>query len=107
MVEDREVALPPRDEVYGSIEGMIRHFKLTTEGISPPRGEVYSCTEAANGELGFYIVADGSARPYRIKVRPPCFSVYQAFSRLIEGHMVADVVAVLGSLNIIAGELDR
>ena len=101
------ISLPPKHDVYGSIEGMIRHFKIVMEGISPPPGEVYSCTEAANGELGFYIVSDGSDRPYRIKVRPPCFSIYQAYPKMIEGHTVADAIAIMGSLNIIAGELDR
>jgi NADH-quinone oxidoreductase subunit C/D len=107
IADEWEVALPTKGEVYGSIEGMIRHFKLITDGIRPPAGEIYSCTEAANGELGFYIVSDGTERPHRVKVRPPCFAVYQAFPKLVEGHMVADAVAILASLNVIAGELDR
>jgi NADH-quinone oxidoreductase subunit C/D len=107
IADEWGIALPNKGEVYGSIEGMIRHFKLITDGISVPAGEVYSYTEAANGELGFYLVSDGTERPYRLKVRPPCFAVYQAFPRLVEGHMVADAVAILASLNVIAGELDR
>jgi NADH dehydrogenase I D subunit len=107
LAEDWAVAMPPKHEVYGTMEGMIRHFKLAMDGLRVPSGEVYACTEAANGELGFYVVADGGDKPYRIKVRPPCFPLYQAFPRLIEGHMVADAVAILASLNIIAGELDR
>lgn len=107
MTDDRAVCMPPPSEVYGSIEGMMQQFKIVMHGIHPPKGEVYSFTEAANGELGFYLVSDGSEKPYRIKVRPPCFAMYQAYPRLIEGHMIADAVAVLGSLNIIAGELDR
>ena len=107
ITDRRDVALPPRHEVYGSIEGMIQHFMLVTYGIRPPVGEVYSYTEVANGELGFYIVSDGSEKPYRIKVRPPCFAIYQAYPRLIEGHMIPDAIAIIGSLNIIAGELDR
>lgn len=107
ITERRDVALPPHHEVYGSIEGMIQRFMLVMNGIRPPAGEVYSYTEAANGELGFYIVSDGSNKPYRIKVRPPCFAIYQAYPRLIEGHMVPDAIATMGSLNIIAGELDR
>lgn len=107
MVSDRSIALPPKHEVYGSIEGTMAQFKLVMEGIRPPAGEVYSYTEAANGELGFYIVSDGSAKPYRIKVRPPCFPLYQAYPALIKGHLIADAVAIMGSLNIIAGELDR
>lgn len=100
-------ALPPKHEVYNSIEGLIRHFEIIMFGIKPPVGEVYSYTEAANGELGFYIVSDGSGKPYRIKVRPPCFAIYQAYPHLIRGGMIADAVAVLGNLNIVAGELDR
>lgn len=100
-------ALPPKHEVYNSIEGLIRHFEIIMFGVKPPVGEIYSYTEAANGELGFYIVSDGSGRPYRIKVRPPCFAIYQAYPKLIKGNMIADAVAVLGNLNIVAGELDR
>lgn len=107
MAGDWAVAMPGKHEVYGTMEGMIRHFKLATEGMRVPAGETYACTEAANGELGFYVVSDGSARPYRVKVRPPCFPLFQAFPRLIEGHMVSDAVVTLASLNIIAGELDR
>jgi NADH:ubiquinone oxidoreductase subunit D len=107
MADDSLHVLPPKHEVYGSIEGMISHFELMMNGIKIPAGEVYSCTEAANGELGFYIVSDGSENPYRVKVRPPCFAIYQAYADLIKGHMIADAVAILGSLNIIAGELDR
>jgi len=107
MISDRSVALPPKHEVYGSIEGTMAQFKLVMEGFAPPAGEVYSYTEAANGELGFYIVSDGGPKPYRIKVRPPCYAVYQAYPQLVKGHLVADAVAIMGSLNIIAGELDR
>lgn len=107
MVEKHDVALPSKAATYNTIEGLMDHFKLITQGVTPFPGEVYSSTEAANGELGFYIVSDGSAKPYRIKVRPPCFAIYQAYPELIKGHMVADAVAVLGSLNVIAGELDR
>lgn len=107
MINKHDVALPSKAATYNTIEGLMDHFKLITGGICPPSGEVYSSTEAANGELGFYIVSDGSAKPHRIKVRPPCFAIYQAYPELIKGHMVADAVAVLGSLNVIAGELDR
>ncbi len=105
--DDPRVVMPPKEEVYGSIEGLMRHFKLIMHGIEPPPGEVYSATEAANGELGFYIVSDGSMHPYRIKVRPPCFPLFAAFEKMIEGLMVADAIAILGSLNIVVGELDR
>jgi len=104
---DPRVTLPPKEEVYGSIEGLMNHFKLIMHGILPPKGEIYSATEAANGELGFYIISDGSMRPYRIKVRPPCFPIFAAYEKIIEGEMIADAVAVLGTLNIVVGELDR
>src|SRR3989338_8126980 len=107
MTDDRRVAFPPKHEVYGSIEGMMQHFKLVMHGIIPPAGEIYSYTEAANGELGFYVVSDGSKNPYRIKVRGPCFTLYQAYPALIEGGMIADAIAILGGLNIVAGEIDR
>lgn len=107
LIDDPKVTLPKKEEVYDTMEGLIRHFKLIIDGPMPPKGEIYSATEAANGELGFYIVSDGTGRPYRMRVRPPCFIIYQAFDKLCRGHMVADVIAVMGSLNIIAGELDR
>jgi NADH-quinone oxidoreductase subunit C/D len=80
---------------------------LVIKGVRPPAGEIYDSTEAANGELGFYCVSDGGPRPYRLKVRPPCFSIYQAFPEMMKGQYVADAVATLGQLNIVAGELDR
>ncbi len=107
MVDDPRISLPPKDKVYGSIEGLMNHFMLLTDGIKPPKGEIYSATEAANGELGFYIISDGGPRPYRIHVRGPCFPLASAYAQLIEGKMIADAVAVLGSLNIVVGELDR
>lgn len=105
--DDPRVVLPPKHEVYSSIEGLMNHFKLIMHGIVPPPGEVYSATEAANGELGFYIVSDGTMKPYRIKVRPPCFPLFAAYEKIIEGHMIADAVAIIGSLNVVVGELDR
>lgn len=104
---DRRVAMPDKKEVYGSIEGLMNHFKLIMHGIIPEPGEIYSVTEAANGELGFFIISDGTYRPYRIKVRPPCFSLFAAYEEMIKGLMIADAVAILGSLNIVVGELDR
>ncbi len=106
-VDDPRVTLPPKDSVYGSIEALMNHFKIIMEGIQVPPGEVYHATEAANGELGFYIVSRGGGKPYKIKVRPPCFAIYSAFPEMIKGHMIADAIAILGSINIIAGELDR
>lgn len=104
---DRRVSLPKKEEVYNSIEGLMNHFKLVMHGVQPPAGEIYSATEAANGELGFYLIADGSMNPYRIKVRPPCFPIFAAYEKVIEGHMIADAIAILGSFNVVVGELDR
>jgi NADH-quinone oxidoreductase subunit C/D len=107
VVDDPHVALPPKEACYNQMEAMIYHFKLIMDGIQVPAGEQYVATEGANGELGFYIVSDGSGHPYRIKVRPPCFPIFSTFSRLMQGQTVSDVIATLGGLNIIAGELDR
>jgi NADH-quinone oxidoreductase subunit C/D len=107
LIDDRRMALPDKELVYSTIEDLMNHFKLIMEGMQPPPGEVYGYTEAANGELGFYIISDGSGKPYRIKVRPPCFAIYQMFEKLLVGHKYSDIVAILASLNIIAGELDR
>ena len=107
ITDDRKVALPPKSEVYSNIESLMNHFKLVYEGILPPPGEVYGYTEGANGELGFYVVSDGSKHPWRVKVRPPCYNIYQAFPHMIKGTMIADAVAIIGGLNVIAGELDR
>jgi NADH-quinone oxidoreductase subunit D len=106
---DSKVVKPNKKDVYGSIEGLIQHFELimTNRGWKPPVAECYGANETAGGELGYYIVSDGGPRPWRVKTRPPCFINYQLMAKLIEGHMLADVVAVLGSLNIVAAELDR
>lgn len=106
-VNDPRITLPEKQDVYNTIEGMMNHFKLIYEGILPPKGETYGYVEGANGELGFYIISDGTGKPYRIKVRPPCFYLFASFEQLIQNGMVADAIAILGSLNIIAGELDR
>jgi NADH dehydrogenase I D subunit len=106
-VDDWSIVLPPKEAVYKSIEGLMAHFNLIMHGIAVPPGETYSCTEAANGELGFYVVSSGEGRPYRVRVRPPCFAIYQAFPEMCHGQTVSDVIAALGSLNIVAGELDR
>jgi NADH-quinone oxidoreductase subunit C/D len=107
IVDDRKVALPPKSEVYGNIESLMNHFKLVYEGILPPCGEVYGYTEGANGELGFYVVSHGEKFPWRVKVRPPCYNIYQAYPQMIKGRLLADAVAIIGGLNVIAGELDR
>lgn len=107
LLEDHLVVLPPKDSVYNTMEGLINHFKLVMHGIQPPKGEMYSYTEAPNGELGFFIVSDGGPKAFRVRVRPPCFANYSAFPQMLKGAAVADVAAALGSINIIAGELDR
>ncbi len=106
-IRDRGIVLPEKKDVYGNIEGLMNHFMLIMKGLRPPVGEVYDATEAANGELGFYLVSDGSANPYRLKVRPPCFAIYQSFPHIIKGWMIADAIATIASMNLIAGELDR
>ncbi len=106
---DSKVVKPNKKDVYGSIEGLIQHFELimTNRGWEPPVAEVYGAHETANGELGYYLVSDGSKCPFRARTRPPSFINYQIMAKLIEGHLLADIVAVLGSLNVIAAELDR
>lgn len=106
-IRDKGIVLPEKKDVYGNIEGLMNHFMLVIKGLRPPAGEVYDATEAANGELGFYLVSDGSANPYRLKVRPPCFAIYQSFPTVVKGWMLADAIATVASMNVIAGELDR
>ncbi len=107
IVDDYKVALPPKEKVYTRMESLIHHFKLIMHGMEMPVGEVYSATEGANGELGFYIVSDGGKNPYRIRVRPPCLPIFSSFDAQVNGCLIADAVAVLGAMNVIAGELDR
>ena len=99
--------LPPKKELYRDIEPLMNHFMLVMFGTPVPAGETYDSFEVANGELGFYVVSDGKGKPYRLRVRPPCFYIYQAYTAMIENGMVADMAAILGSLNVVAGELDR
>ncbi|WP_457575878.1 NADH-quinone oxidoreductase subunit D [Desulfomarina sp.] len=107
FIKDSRVVLPPKEAVYSNIEGLANHFKLIFEGVRTPAGEWYDSFEAANGELGFHFVSDGSGQPYKLKVRPPCFYIMGGFHKMIEGNMIADAVINLGSINIIGGELDR
>jgi NADH:ubiquinone oxidoreductase subunit D len=104
---DARLSMPDKNRVFHDMEALINSFKLIYEGVRPPPGESYDAIEAANGELGFAITSDGGTNPYRIKVRPPCFTQYAAFAGMLEGEMIADAAATLGSINIIAGELDR
>ncbi len=106
-LENHSAVLPPKEQVYDNIEGLANHFKLIFEGVKTPKGEWYDSMEAANGELGFHFVSDGSGKPYKCKVRPPCFYMMSGFHEMVEGEMVADAVINLGSINIIGGELDR
>jgi NADH-quinone oxidoreductase subunit D len=98
---------PSREEMKTSIEGLIYHFKIFTEGFAPPPGEVYQVIESPRGELGFFVVSDGSAKPYRVKVRAPSFVNLQSLSKLAEGRLIADVVACIGTTDIVLGEVDR
>jgi NADH-quinone oxidoreductase subunit D len=105
--DNKKVVPPKRGEMKRSMEALIHHFKLYTEGFHVPEGEVYACVEAPKGEFGVYLVADGSNKPYRCKIRAPGYAHLQAMDFLCRGHMLADVSAVLGSLDIVFGEIDR
>jgi len=101
------IIAPSREEMKSSIEGLIYHFKIYTEGFAPPPGEVYQAIESPRGELGFFVASDGSAHPYRVKVRAPSFINLQTLPRLCEGRLIADVVACIGTTDIVLGEVDR
>ncbi|MCC6963283.1 MAG: NADH dehydrogenase (quinone) subunit D [candidate division Zixibacteria bacterium] len=101
------VVLPTKEETLYSMEALIYHFKLTTEGFSPPPGEVYVTIESPKGEIGFYMVSDGSPMPYRMRVRPPSFVNIAALPKLVVGRLLADVIACIGSIDIVLGEVDR
>lgn len=98
--------LPPKEDVYQNMEALIYHFKIVMGEIPVPKGEVYHAVEAGNGELGFYLISDGSRVPYRLHFRRPCFIYYQAFTEMVKGHLLSDAIVMLSSLNVIAGELD-
>jgi len=106
-VDDRRVLLPAKEKVYTRIENLITHFKLIIDGVQVPAGEVYVSHEAPNGELGFYLVSDGSGRPYKLHVRSPSFTHMGGMHTLLEGNQVADIIATFGSMNMIGGECDR
>lgn len=108
-VNEKLAVLPAKEDTYGNIEGLMNHFMLIMEGegLKPPPGEIYIANEAANGELGFHMVSNGEGRAYRVRCRPPCFYLMQGLDRMIEGDMIADVIATFGTINMIAGELDR
>ena len=106
-LEIPEVTLPEKEEVYTTIEATIRHFMIIIKGEKIPPGESYSCTEATNGELGFYLVSTGDRGPYKCRVRPPCFANVSALSDMIDGGFMADIIPCFGSINMIGGECDR
>lgn len=106
-VDASDVVLPNKEEVYNSIEGTIKHFKLIFEGIKPPKGEAYFSVEGGNGELGFYVVSDGTEHPVKVRVRPPSFVHMAAVKDLITGQMLPDIIPIFGSVNMIGGECDR
>jgi NADH-quinone oxidoreductase subunit D len=104
---DRRVWMPDKYEVFNSIEGLIDHFKIIMEGPCPPAGEAYQAVEGGNGEVGFYLVSNGTGRPVKCRVRPPCFNFVAAMPELAVGHYIADIVPIFGSINMIGGELER
>jgi NADH-quinone oxidoreductase subunit D len=107
LADDPQVCYPPKENVYNSIEGLIHHFKIASEGFPVPEGEVYQGVEAPKGELGFYLVSDGGNKPYRMRIRPPSFVNLGAIEKMAKGAMIADLVAVIGTLDIVLGEIDR
>ena len=106
-VDNPWVSNPETDEVTEDISALIRRFKIQSEGPKSPIGEVYHSVEGSKGELGFYLVGDGTAQPYRMKIRSPCFILTSALPRLLEGHMIADAISIIGSIDIVLGEIDR
>ena len=106
-VQDRKISPPPRGDMKGSMEALIHHFKLYTEGYHVPRGETYAAVEAPKGEFAVYLISDGSNKPYRCRIRAPGFVHMQGMDFMLRGHMLADVPAVLGSIDIVFGEVDR
>jgi NADH-quinone oxidoreductase subunit D len=107
LADAPQVCYPPKESVYNSIEGLIHHFKIASEGFPVPEGEVYQGVEAPKGELGYYIISDGGTMPYRMRIRPPSFVNLQAIEKMAKGSMLADLVAIIGTLDIVLGEIDR
>jgi NADH-quinone oxidoreductase subunit D len=107
LANDPRITLPPKDDVTRDIASLIRQFKIVSDGFQPPVGEVYASVEASKGELGFYIVSDGSNRPFRFRIRTPSFANLSALPKMIEGGLIADVISAIGSIDIVLGEVDR
>ncbi|MFV1950476.1 MAG: NADH dehydrogenase (quinone) subunit D [Nitrospinota bacterium] len=106
-IDDPRIRVSSKDYTYTRMEELIDHFKVVTEGIKPPKGEVYFAVEGANGELGFYLVSDGSGKPVKCRVRPPCFAITQAMPRMVKGALIADIIPTFDMVNLIGGECDR
>ena len=107
MIDDHKIAPPERLEMKDDMEGLIHHFKLFTEGYCVPEGEVYAAIEHPKGEFGVYLSSDGANKPYRVKIRAPGFAHLSSMNEMVQGHMLADVVAVIGTQDIVFGEIDR
>jgi len=107
MVNDHKISPPPRETMKGDMEGLIHHFKLFSEGYCVPEGEVYTAIEHPKGEFGIYLVSDGANKPYRLKIRAPGFAHIASMDEMAKGHMIADVVAIIGTQDIVFGEIDR
>jgi NADH-quinone oxidoreductase subunit D len=105
--EDQHVVLPDREKMKTQMEALIYHFKIVTEGFRVPEGEVYQVIESPRGELGFYVVSDGTAKPYRVHMRTPSFGNLQAVPKMVEGIMIANVIASIGSMDFVLGDTDR
>ena len=106
-VDDKKITPPSREDVKNSMESLIHHFKYFTEGVSVPRGETYTSTEAPKGEFGVYLVSNGTNRPYRCKIKSPGFSHLQALNFMSKEHLLADIVTITGTQDIVFGEVDR
>jgi NADH-quinone oxidoreductase subunit D len=106
-VENHKVAPPNRESMKSNMEELIHHFKLFTEGMHVPEGEAYAAVEHSKGEFGVYLISDGANKPYRLKLRAPGFSHLAALDEMSRGHMIADVVAIIGTLDIVFGDIDR
>jgi NADH-quinone oxidoreductase subunit D len=107
MIEDHKLVPPRREHMKGDMEALIHHFKLFTEGFCVPEGEAYAAVEAPKGEFGVYLISDGANKPYRLKIRAPGFAHLAALDEMARGHMLADVVAIIGTQDIVFGEIDR
>jgi NADH-quinone oxidoreductase subunit D len=107
MVDNHKIAAPRREEVKADMEALIHHFKLFSEGYCLPEGEAYSAVEHPKGEFGIYLVSDGANKPYRLKIRAPGFAHLSGLDEMSRGHMLADVVAIIGTQDIVFGEVDR